>query len=163
MLGDVPCSVFFPSCSWPPTSYSQLFLPLAGSVSWRALGLSATSLQSVRSGLALEGRMCQNHSPLFLQAVSLSRWVRPRHHRDVAHRMASDSQRLIALSWFVRENTHLRKSAITESKVRMCMGGWKGDGQSNVNLRVHSMSEPRRKQGGWNSKLILTACKWGKD
>lgn len=108
------CALWCFSCSWLSTSCSQLSLPPAGGGSWHPLGFSAISLQRVRSSLALEGRMCQNHSPIFLQAVSLPRWVRPRPHRDIAHRMALvDGQQLIALSWFVRENTHLRKTAIT--------------------------------------------------
>lgn len=66
--------VFFP-LSRLPTSCSQLSLPSAGSGSRRALGFSAISSERVRSGLALEGRMCQNRGPLSpalpLRAVSL--------------------------------------------------------------------------------------------
>lgn len=56
--------------------------------------------------------------PLFLQAVSLPRWVRPHNHsiREIAHHNHTAlvcSQKLMALSQLVRVNTYLLRAVIT--------------------------------------------------
>lgn len=141
------------------TCRSESPLPRVGTLSWRVLGFSAIALHHVRSGLALEGRTCQNRSPLFFWAAWPPRWVRRCCHRDAAHHMALDcGQLLLALVWSVRKKP--LQSVITSSKVRVFMG-WRRGGQPNVSVhgsrdRLNRMKGHSRARRAYQEALGAT-------